>query len=121
MPLKENLKIKQYILLTTTNMIGAYLLLGGTKLFPIIVLFFGIIMNQTLLVIGVEKLTAPSKITSSFKLSLIFLAKFGILVLTMIYALHSLPDKAIYCLLFYIFQLIILVISIKRIAKKLRK
>ena len=121
MSLKENLKSNRYIILTTINLLAANLVLGSTNLVPMIILFIGIIANQLLLLIGVKKLTTASSETSSFKIFLIFIAKFAVLVFTMIYALHMLNNKAFYCLLFYIFQLIILVISIKRIPKKLRK
>ena len=120
MLLKENLKIKLYLVLTIINILCANYIIGSSNVVPILTLFVGFVLNQLLLLYGVKKLTTPSLPSSSIKILIIFVLKFSVLVATMIYALHSIPGQGAYCLLFYIFQLIILVISIKRIPKKLR-
>lgn len=108
----------RWLPLTVLNISQIYFLFS-TPDYPVMVLFFlGIIFNQYLLFIVVGDLTGvypnvslmPTWFCASLKL-LALLTAFG-------FAMSYTQDNELILLEIYIFQLIILVLSIKRVVKK---
>lgn len=118
--LKNNFNLFKFLILTLINWCIAICLIGAELSLVVTILFLGFISNQLLLLYGVNQVTLRNNNTSAFKLIIIFIGKFLILAGSVVYALSCLEDSAMYALIFYIFQLIILVISIKRIPKKVK-
>lgn len=81
-------------------------------IFPIVIFYLGVLVNQIFLVLGVNALT------NSQKKSFLLVVKFFILAAVFVYAMQTMSEHLIICLLTYIFQLIILAFSIKSDSKK---
>jgi hypothetical protein len=119
--LKENLKINQFIALTLANYGFACYLVGVEYSFHLSVLFIGFFVNQVFLLLGVNNILNSGEKKRTKRTMFMFVGKFFVLVGVIVYALQNMNEKALYSLLFYIFQLIILIISIKRIPKKIKE
>lgn len=118
--LKNNFDAIKFSLLTILHIAIAFYIFDFQNIEIITFLFIGFISNQLLLIYGVSQLTNSKAQPSASKLIGIFIGKFIILALAITCALQNLGKNSGYALIFYIFQLIILVISIKRNTKKIK-
>ncbi len=80
--------------------------------------FLGIVINHLFLYKGIQRLLDISK--KSKKTSLYLVAKSIVLMGIFFYVYQTMPEKILLCTLVYIFQLIILVLSIKKVAYKIK-
>lgn len=103
-----------YIVLSAISFSGFLFLVGLDSWLPAVVLFGGVILNHYLLVKGVGALV-KSKPKSAY-----LVLKMFVLILVFIYAMHSMPEHILLSVFAYIFQLIILALSIKRDNKKIK-
>lgn len=95
--------------------VGFLLYGAGSQMWTNVLIFFlGIFANQYFLIIGVKSLLAARK-KSAF-----LILKFFVLIFVFLYVMRTMPEKMVLCVLAYIFQLIILILSIKKENKKLR-
>lgn len=115
--LKNKFEFIKFSILTLTNFTACIMLIGLERIEIITTLFIGFITNQILLLYGVSLLTQSEVKASVIKLLSIFIGKFIVLAIALICALQNLEKNSGYALIIYIFQLIILVISIKRNTK----
>lgn len=97
-----------YFVLTGMNFAFLLYSVKVSFLIPGLVFFGGILLNQYFLVKGVTALIKAQK-KSAF-----LVIKFFVLIGVFVYALNTMPDLIALCVLSYIFQLIILALSIKR-------
>lgn len=118
MQLKNKLKVKTYILLSLINMSQYFLFLKEVNSRIFLIYYFGIILNQYILALIVSDLTGIEKNKTLFPTWLLGILKPMTLIGAFYVAIgHSVVNTHIFVEI-YIFQLIILVISIKRIVKK---
>lgn len=119
MLLKERINLTKYLIGTTiSGLIIAFL--GSTDtnqiIYQILVLLAASI-NQIMLLISAKYLLdfeAKSK-NKNLKVFALMIGKTLILGLSFYIAMHKIPEKLLSCILIYIFQLIILTLSIKRL------
>ena len=110
-----------YLFGTLTNYSLATYLVGLEKWLSVLVFFVGIMANHIFLVKGIAILLDVSDGPKKSKRTAVYLvAKSMVLIAIFIYILQVMPEKIIICTLVYIFQLIILVLSIKKIAYKIK-
>jgi hypothetical protein len=83
-----------------------------------IIFMLCVYLNQLFLFIVIGDMTEVRKNTSIIPTPLLAVLKFLILIAACCYAAAKLEDKLLILLEMYIFQLIILVISTKRVVKK---
>ncbi len=81
------------------------------KLLPF---YAGVLLNQFFLIKGVGGMLLSQKRSG------LLILKFLVLVAAFGYVFYALPKSLIFCVLSYIFQLIILALSIKRENKKIK-
>jgi hypothetical protein len=114
MQLRKKIQINKYVLGTLINYSAGLYFLKIENYIIITVLFIGFISNQLFLALGLGNMFSdkPEK-----RATLYFILKFLILVIVMIVAMSKMPQNIALITGFYIFQLIILVLSIKRITK----
>jgi len=101
-----------YIVLSVLNFLALAYFTGLEYPLQISVFYFGILINQIFLVLGVKALA------KSQKKSFLLVVKFFVLAAVFVFAMKTMPDHLILCTLTYIFQLIILTLSIKSDSKK---
>lgn len=99
-----------YLVLSLINILLFNYLNAWKQLFWIQIFAVLVIMAQVMLVVGVKNLLSDQK--TLFKSSLLVL-KFFILILGFYIAKHNIENYLLICIGFYIFQLLILVLSIK--------
>jgi hypothetical protein len=102
-----------YSILATCNYLTVLYVIGTNEIVNISAFFGGILLNQIMLLRGVRATLAGEQ-SKSFLLVL----KFFILILVFIFAVYKLDKYILFLTLSYIFQLIILVLSIKRDKEK---
>jgi hypothetical protein len=118
MQLKNKLKLKTYMALSIVNASQYYWFLGEVKPSLFVSFFAGIVLNQYILAIIVSDLTGIESNKTLFPTWLLGMFKPITLFASFYMALsHSIENVHIFVEI-YIFQLIILIISIKRIVKK---
>ena len=101
-----------YTVLSLLNF-GALAYLTNMKpTLAIVIFYFGVLVNQIFLVLGVKALI------NAQKKSFLLVIKFFVLAAVFVYAMQTMPNHLIICLATYKFQLIILAISIKSDSKK---
>lgn len=110
----KKIKTTKYLFGTILNVLIAIALFKIKDYSVLSILLIGIILNQWMLIMGLFTMLSDKP---SFKSAIYFLMKFIILVSTIIYAMQKMPNNIVFITVFYIFQLIILVLSIKRIGK----
>lgn len=111
----KKINFKLYFLLTACNLLISYFLLEEPYHFILVVLFLAFLVNQFLLFYVVQNLIGPNE--DRYKRTMAFLGKFLSLGLVFVYIVINYPNKILLFLIIYIFQLIILIISNKRITK----
>lgn len=102
-----------YSILATCNYLTVLYVIGTNEIVNLSAFFGGILLNQIMLLRGVRATLAGEQ-SKSFLLVL----KFFILILVFIFAVYKLDKYILFLTLSYIFQLIILVLSIKRDKEK---
>lgn len=102
-----------YSILAILNYSTLMYVIGTSEVVNISIFFGGILLNQIMLLRGVSATFAGEQ-SKSFLLVL----KFFILILVFIFAVYKLDKYILFLTLSYIFQLIILVLSIKRDKEK---
>lgn len=118
MSLKEKISINKYLLGTIVNGIIIFLYGAKTKyeLKIMLLLLMVSMVNQLMLMLGVNLLlfTDPSEKRKNLKIFGLLIGKSVILGGGFYVALQNIPAKMLHCVVIYIFQLIILTLSIKR-------
>lgn len=114
MLLRKKIKISQYVIGTLINFSGALYFLGLENWKTLGILFLGFIANQLFLTMALLLMFSGK---AKKRAALYFVLKFILLAAVMVFAMSKMPENVLFITLFYIFQLIILVISIKRITK----
>ena len=114
----NNLKLPIFIFLSLLNLGQIAYFFEKSEYIHVLIFYFGIMLNQAMLfvvvadIIGIEKNTSfiPTWLMAPFKLIL--------LVMAFLYAFSHTSEKELILVEMYIFQLIILVLSTKRVVKK---
>lgn len=101
-----------YFVLSLFNLAALIYLMGTGVINHILIFYTGILINHFLLIKGVSGMLAAQK-KSAF-----LIMKFFVLIGVFLYVMKVVPDALIPCVISYIFQLIILALSIKRDSKK---
>lgn len=101
-----------YFVLSLSNFILLVYFVGLNNAFRLVPFSAGVLINQFFLIKGV------SGMLNSQKRSGLLVLKFLVLAGAFVYVFYALPKSLIFCVLSYIFQLIILGLSIKRENKK---
>lgn len=102
-----------YSILAIFNYSTLIYVIGASEVINITIFFSGILFNQIMLLRGVSATLAGEQ-----KKSFLLVLKFFILILVFIFANYKLDKYILFLTLSYIFQLIILVLSIKRDKEK---
>ena len=111
MQFTKKINLSKYLIGTIFNILLSIKLIGIEHVQILSVFFMGVIINHLFLVLG--SLNMFSTLAKK-RAAIYFLGKFIIIVLIMVFAMRNLPENIILLTLFYIIQLIILVLSIKR-------
>jgi hypothetical protein len=114
MQLNNKIKTTKYLIGTLINYTLALYFLGFDNYIITTSLFLGFIFNQIFLTLGLLEMFSdkPKKRSAIY-----FLLKFILLAIVMVVAMLKMPENIAIITGFYIFQLIILVLSIKRNTK----
>jgi hypothetical protein len=114
MQLRKKIQISKYLIGTLINYSAGLYFLKVENYILITALFFGFVCNQIFLGLGLTNMFSdkPNK-----RGALYFVLKFVVLAIVMIVAMNKIPGNIALITGFYIFQLIILVLSIKRNTK----
>jgi hypothetical protein len=118
MQLKNKLKIKPYLGLTIINISQYYFIREEVLPSTFIAFFMGVVLNQYILGMLVSSMTGIEENTSLIPTWMLGILKPLTLFGAFYVALDQSIENVLIFLEIYIFQLIILVISIKRIVKK---
>lgn len=118
MQIKNNIHLKRYLLGSTINLLLFSLMFELLEFLTVLYFFFGIFLNQYLLIIIVADITGIGKNKTFLPTYLLTILKLLVLLGIMAYAMTNTSKKEHFLVGIYIFQLIILAISTKRIVKK---
>lgn len=118
MQIRNKLKVNKYVIGTILNLVWALSVFGLENLALLISFLIAILLNQYFLAIVVADLTGIEENTSFFPTWLCGALKLVLLMLGFYWTLKNTLDLELFVVLFYKFQLIILVLSIKRVVKK---
>lgn len=110
------INLKLYFGLTILNFVVSSYVFGNYSNLVIPLFLIGVLLNQYLLYKSLHLMLFVKKRTK--RITAMIVGKFTILAATFMIALHYHPNKFFSFLLCYIFQLIILGLSNKRITKK---
>lgn len=116
--IKNSFHLKILIPLTLINLSSVYFFIDPAQRVLMVAYFMAILLNQIFLLIIVADMTGIASNHTLLPTWLMALAKFLILAFGILVAVHYIPEKVHIIIGIYIFQLIILVISTKRIVKK---
>lgn len=107
--------MKKYLYwsLTLINFILSLYLIGTNQMIYILVFYTGVLLNQWMLVQGVRSMMSDQQ-----NKSILLIVKMMILILIFIFAMIFMKDFVLFLTISYIFQLIILILSIKRYKDK---
>lgn len=98
-----------YFPLAVLNFAALLYVIGTSSILLISAFFIGILLNQYMLLRGVQSITGENQKKSYF-----LVLKFFILIGVFVFAMFTMPKHLLILTFSYIFQLIILVLSIKR-------
>lgn len=118
MQIKNKLYINKYVFGTILNLTWAGFMFGLAQLPIILAFMIAILLNQYFLAIVVSDLTGVDENTGLIPTWMCGALKLIILVLGFLIAMKNTVNQELFLVLIYIFQLIILVISTKRVVKK---
>ena len=116
--IKNSFHLLILIPLTLLNFSAVIYFFDSSQLLVMIAYFLAILLNQVFLLIVVYDMTGMVQNQSIISTGVMALAKFLILAFGILFAVHYIPQQVHIIVGIYIFQLIILVISTKRIVKK---
>jgi len=102
-----------YIPGTLLNILLSLYLIGTNELIYVLIFFIGILINQWMLLQGVGSMMSEKQ-----NKSMLLVLKMFVLILIFIFAMIYLEEYVLFLTISYIFQLIILVLSIKRYKEK---
>lgn len=97
-----------YVPLTTMNLSWLMYVIGTIEFINVFIFFIGMLVNHSLLLHGVQSMMSENQKKSYF-----LILKFFILIGVFIFAMITMPQYLLILTISYIFQLIILVLSIK--------
>ncbi len=117
MQIKNNFHVFRYTIFSLINICFLIYFFGLHQLANIFSFYICLILNQYFLIIGLADLLEISK-NSVFPSWLSLMLKLLILIFAFWWGMKKLPGSIVFLIGSYIFQLIILVISTKRIVKK---
>ena len=117
--IKNSLDISQYLLLTMLSVSGILLFIDPQHYLLMLGFLSAIILNQYFLFVVVGEMTGIAKNTTHIPTWILAISKFIILIIGVLVAVHKLPNRVHIIVGIYIFQLIILALSTKRIVKKI--
>ncbi|MAX67926.1 MAG: hypothetical protein QF441_15180 [Bacteriovoracaceae bacterium] len=118
MQIRNKLKVNWYVFGTMLNILWAIIFLGFEKTPFLLAFILMILLNQYFLAIIVSDMTGIEKNTSLIPTWMCGALKLLVLVVAFYFGIRLYPASTLFLVGIYIFQLIILVISIKRIVKK---
>ena len=118
MQIKNKLHLNRYVIGTILNISIVYYSFGLEKFALGLFFLTCVIMNQLMLGILAADITGIEKNTTKIPTSLLGALKLLILIFAFYYAMSNTQNMAIFLVIIYIFQLINLVLSIKRVIKK---
>lgn len=118
MQIKNKINRKKYLIGTSLNIILISQVFTNPNILVGLVFLMCVIVNQFLLAIVVSDLTGVDKNYSIMPTWLAGILKLLVLLCGFYYAMSSTVEKELFLVLIYIFQLIILVLSIKRVVEK---
>ena len=118
MQIRNKLDTNKYAIGTMLNIIGIIVVFNFVE-FPVLMVFLsGVLLNHYLMALVVADLTGIEKNTSLVPTWLCGMLKllilFGVFTFGMVYT----ENRELFLVFIYIFQLIILALSIKRVVKK---
>ena len=103
------MNLKLYTPLSIINFLLLLYVIGTEFVIQVIIFFLGILLNQYMLLRGVQSILSENQKKSYF-----LIIKLFILILVFIFAGYTMQKHLMILTFSYIFQLIILVLSIKR-------
>jgi heme/copper-type cytochrome/quinol oxidase subunit 4 len=119
MQIKNQVSITRYIVLSILHLAGTVYYVGPTNINVLLIVFLAIFLNQACLFAAMHKLlNVPSEERDNTGIFLLFTAKLLILVAGLWYGMENFEGNKLIIIGNYIFQLIILSLSIKRLGKK---
>ena len=118
MQIKDSLYINRYSIGTLVNIIFLLYTIGFESVIYLAIFFMCILLNQLFLIMFGIDLVGLKKINFILPTPLLGVLKLLILILAFYIGLEFMSDKIVFLVISYIFQLIILVLSTKRIVKK---
>lgn len=121
MPLKNQISFLRYIVLTVIHIALSFYYFGDENEFIYLVLFSTFIVNQAFLVFVVKSVVFDKPEDRDNLVILLFFAlKFIVLIAGILYGFEYFKGQKLIIIGNYIFQLIILTLSIKRYSKKIK-
>jgi len=118
MPIKNKIHLKRYVLGTILNFGSLFFALGVKNIDVLLVFMLCILLNQLFLLIFGIKLLNIEKFDFFIPTPLLIIFKLLLLGIAFYYGYIKVKNMIIFLVISYIFQLIILTISTKRIVKK---
>lgn len=118
MQLKNKINLKWYVIGTLVNYCAAIYFLGIENIERVAFFLLLLLLNQYFLFLFGVTLLRIEKLRFAIPPFVLGLLKFAFLILAFLYGFKYMEKQVLFLLVYYIFQLIILVISIKRVIKK---
>ncbi len=118
MQLKSKIHVNRYLIGTTVNVLLIGYVFPIESYIVIFTFFCSVLLNQYFLAVIVADVTGVEKNTGLIPTSVCTVLKLLTLLLGFYYAMSNTVKMEFFLVSIYIFQLIILVISTKRIVKK---
>ena len=118
MQIKDSLYLKRYLIGTLINILVTGAIVGSPSLIYFLIFFVCVLMNQLFLIIFGIDLVGLEKVKFIIPTPLLGVLKLLVLILGFYIGIEFMGDKIAFLVISYIFQLINLVLSTKRIVKK---
>jgi|SaaInlStandDraft_5_1057022.scaffolds.fasta_scaffold50302_3 hypothetical protein len=120
MQIKNKLNLKRYAIGTIANISIVFLVFGSENLLVGLLFLTCVVLNQFILAVIVADATGIETNTSIVPVPLLAGLKLFLLIGAFYFAMSNTVGKELFLILIYIFQLINLVLSIKRVVKKIK-
>jgi heme/copper-type cytochrome/quinol oxidase subunit 4 len=118
MQTKNQISFLRYIILTVLHIGLTFKFYGKDSFDVLIIVFVAILINQICLFVALhELLNKPSDIRDNTKIFILFSSKFIVLAAGLWFGMKNYSGNTLIIIGNYIFQLIILTLSIKRLSK----
>jgi hypothetical protein len=118
MQIRNKLYLERYVIGTVLNFVWTPYVFGFQNISLVLAFLLSILLNQYFLAIVVADLTGVEENHSCLPTWLCAALKLIVLMLGFYWTLENTEDLEVFVVLFYKIQLIILVLSIKRVVKK---